>query len=191
MGTLCRINTLLVTDTFGVTTHIISQRRHSPHWGMHQLSQAPGIPNLDHFLFVPPVLPAAHQASPLEDVFFVRDEMANMAWAIEHTVADALGRPLYRARASRSCLQELVRLQADDVLRYQVMTDLPVHWIPLVPVRDTTTRTHFLARAGLLERGCRLRLQLPRGTFSTPRQRFGSTRRKSLASGCRSAVPTS
>lgn len=151
MGTLCRINDLLVTDTFGVTTRIVSQRRHSPHWGMHQLSQAPGTPNLDHFLFVPPVLPAAHQAPPLEDVFFVRDEMANMAWAIEHTVADALGHPQPAARPSRSGPQELVRLQADDVLRYQVMTDLPVHWIPLVPVRDATTRTHFLARAGLLD----------------------------------------
>ena len=74
-----------------------------------------------------------------------------MAWAIEHTVADALGRPQPAAHVSRSGLQALVRLQADDVLRYQVMTDLPVHWIPLVPVRDATTRTHFLARAGLLD----------------------------------------
>lgn len=41
------------------------------------------------------------------------------------------------------------RLQDAGALRYQPITDLPEHWIPLTLVRDMTSRARFLAKASL------------------------------------------
>jgi hypothetical protein len=92
-GSLCRINEVLVTDTFGITTRILPQWQHAPNWSVGHLSMADRTASFRQFLFVPPVLPSSHQSPNIEEVLFLRDEMANVAWAIEQHVADPLGRP--------------------------------------------------------------------------------------------------
>src|SRR4051812_12199122 len=44
----------------------------------------------------PPALAPNLGGPPLEEVLFLRDEMANLAWAIERTVESAAGQPLNR-----------------------------------------------------------------------------------------------
>lgn len=154
-GSLCRITDLLVTDTFGVTSRILPQSFHSPNWRMNDLSQATPPP-LNHpitgqFLFVPPVLPVSHQAPPVEDVLFLRDEMANMAWAIEKTLPDWLGRPQQTIDQAVFQPHSLAPLSPNRTPQYQVMTNLPDFWLPLLPVRQATPPAHFLVRAGLLD----------------------------------------
>jgi hypothetical protein len=148
-GSLCRINELLVTDTFGITTRILPQWQHAPHWSLCHLGQKAGTPSLRQFLFVPPVLPSSHQSPQVEAVLFLRDEMANVAWAIEQFVADPLGRPQPVASQSNRGPRGLERLQDGHSLSYQPITDLPEHWVPLVPIRDPSSRARFLAKAGL------------------------------------------
>ena len=42
-------------------------------------------------LFLAPALTTTVEAPPIEQVQFIRDEMANMVWAIEQRVASRLG----------------------------------------------------------------------------------------------------
>jgi hypothetical protein len=148
-GSLCRINELLVTDTFGITTRISPHWQQAPHWSLCHLGQRSGTPSQRQFLFVPPVLPSSHESPKIEEVLFLRDEMANVAWAIEQVVADGLGRPQPVVEQSPRGVRGVERLRDGHQLLYQPITDLPEHWIPMVPVRDTVSNAHFLMKAGL------------------------------------------
>ncbi len=151
LGGLCRINELLVRDTFGVTTRILPQASHTPYWGIGRLSQRAGTPDLCRYLFLAPVLPAALQGAPIEEVRLLRDEMANMAWAVEQTVATPLGRPRPIADEELRPRRGFTRPQTAEALLYRPMTDLPRHWIPLLPMRDAATSARYLVRGGLLD----------------------------------------
>ena len=73
-------------------------------------------------------------AGPLEDVRFMRDEVANLAWAVEHRVESAAGRPVdLAARAPGRGRRR--RAAADDRWRLVLSTPVPDNWVPLVPVR--------------------------------------------------------
>ena len=118
VGSLTRIEHLLVTDTFGQVTTVDpvvpggetttaeetdqSEEADEGNYGgavagsggwnvfMHQ-----GLPGHDEpGLFYPPVLGANHGSDPVERVLFARDEMANMAFGIELRTEDAVGDPL-------------------------------------------------------------------------------------------------
>lgn len=59
---------------------------------------APGFGNL---LFIPPVTGKRDESPPLEEVLFLRDEGANMVWAIERTLLNGLGEAVDGASAHR------------------------------------------------------------------------------------------
>ncbi|MEO1122958.1 MAG: hypothetical protein AAFV72_25360 [Cyanobacteria bacterium J06635_1] len=172
-GALCRINQLLVTDTFGVTSQIKPQYQHSAYWGMNYLRQQQdkNQVNLRDFLFVPPVLPNAHQATPLEEVIFLRDEMANLTWAIEKTAADAMGRPQPLIDGGPAPISRFAQLSSSTLAHYQTMTNLPDHWIPLVPTKAPDNAHRYFVRAGLLDE---LQAEAPEpvGELLTVRDRF-------------------
>ena len=47
-----------------------------------------------NFFVLPPTAAAAAQVGPtLEEVRFLRDEMANIVWAIEHATENGVGEP--------------------------------------------------------------------------------------------------
>ena len=47
-------------------------------------------------MFIPPSLPTSLRGEPIEEVRLLRDEVANLAWAVERLVEDAGGRPVDR-----------------------------------------------------------------------------------------------
>ena len=51
------------------------------------------------FLFLTPTLANVIEGAPVEDVRFIRDEMANLAWAVERTVESPTGRAVDRYEA--------------------------------------------------------------------------------------------
>jgi hypothetical protein len=83
-------------------------------------------------LFLPPVLDALETSLPVEAVEFRRDEMANLAWAIERRVESPWGRAVDRdstvARPSPP---------TPGLWDYTLMTTVPASWVPLVPVQRT------------------------------------------------------
>ncbi len=96
-------------------------------------------------LFLPPVVSTVEQGRPLEAVEFRRDEMANMAWAIERRVESTAGRPVDREAGPRP---EPLPPPDDGAWRYQLATDVPDHWVPLVPVRINGARPDVVLRRG-------------------------------------------
>jgi hypothetical protein len=97
IGTITRIETLTVTDVFGVETNVPRAQSVSDDplqaWQMYSLSRTDNPDEVGDFLFLPPTVGFAEESPPLEEVRFMRDEMANMVWAMEHTIQNGLGQP--------------------------------------------------------------------------------------------------
>jgi len=136
-GSLSRVASLVVTNTFGerlLVPHAGDVDGAASPWRMFTLTG-----DERRFLFLPPVLGQSLQSAPIEDVLLLRDEMANVAWAVERVVQGASGRAVDRFEA----YQERRRLEpdppvdaaADDAARYELGTAVPDYWIPLLPVQ--------------------------------------------------------
>ena len=146
IGSLCRTRSFVITDTFGVRTLIkASGEAGTPDskWRMFQLSHTRGsgidVPASNLF-FLPPSLLQSLESRPIEEVLFVRDEMANLAWGIERLVESPAEGPLNRfeayLQAERRREQETQPVAtAPGTLRYLLTTEVPDYWVPLMPVQ--------------------------------------------------------
>jgi hypothetical protein len=72
----------------------------------------------------------------LEEVGYLRDEVANLAWAVERTVRGPSGQPRNRADEPPPP-PPAPGGEPDAELDYLLQTPVPGNWIPLVPVRRT------------------------------------------------------
>ena len=132
VGSLCRVKPIVVTDVFGLTSEI--QRagsRNGEHWqqawNMFGLSverkkdftigsDDDKKPIVGDFLFLPPALGRSEESSALEEVRFLRDEMANMAWALEHTIMNGLGNPMSGFEYHRDRLRRAQEKKNKDMI---------------------------------------------------------------------------
>lgn len=139
-GGLYRVERLRVTDTFGRVTDVqpVANEANST-WRLHGLSDADSGDADPNLLFVPTPLSETLEGDPLEEVALVRDEMANLAWAIEKHVQGTSGEPLDRALEDQrySLGQQPTVPSTDASLLYRLMTPVPSHWLPLIPVRKS------------------------------------------------------
>jgi hypothetical protein len=78
VASLTRVEPLLVTDTFGVATLVrpVDEIRPHPGWRLWRVSDLP-------YLMLPPPSTGFLAADPVEQVALVRDEAANLAWALQ------------------------------------------------------------------------------------------------------------
>ncbi|SEG87944.1 hypothetical protein SAMN04489712_12142 [Thermomonospora echinospora] len=133
VGTIARVSSLVVTDTFGIRT-VIEAAAH-PDWEMFRLRG--GGP--DTALFVlPPVAAHTMDGEPVEDVLLVRDEAANIVWGVEKLVEHQAGRPLDRHELHLAALRAAppppVPPPSQGDLDYRLRAAAPPeHWIPYVP----------------------------------------------------------
>jgi hypothetical protein len=132
-GTVARIESMVVVDTFGQQTLIHPTEVARPGtgqtpWRMFRNTGAP-----QDMLLVPPVIAYGLQGPDAEEVVFLRDETANMAWAIERKVTDPAGTVIDRYERWRARMAALPVEKPHDQMSYEVMTEVPDHWIPLVP----------------------------------------------------------
>jgi hypothetical protein len=81
MASLSTIDSLQMTDTFGVTTTIraAEEVRPDPNWCLWKVTQGSG--RLGYLLLPPPGI-SFLASEPVEEVAMVRDEAANLAWAL-------------------------------------------------------------------------------------------------------------
>lgn len=145
VGTLCQIRALVVTNTFGermMIPHTSQVDGANSPWRMFNLTR-----DTQQLYFLPPVLGPGLESPPVEEVLFLRDEMANVAWGVEKIVESAAGRPLDRYEAyqeTRRRLEEATSEQNPDndetqPLPYRLGTTVPDYWIPLLPATDGTS----------------------------------------------------
>lgn len=135
VGSLFRVRSLTVRDTFGVTANVAPARNlDGTRWTIFSLTNAPG--GLADLFFLPPTLPYRLEGDPLEEVALFRDEMANMAWAVEHKVQGASGESRDRRMEAYipSVYQRVAGDQITADLIYRLATPVPQQWLPFVPV---------------------------------------------------------
>jgi hypothetical protein len=156
VGTLTTTRSLVVTDSFGVQTLIPpvnDPTKPATGWSMFELSviqrkDTPAMRPRSNLLFLAPTLLKAIEGRPLEEVLFMRDEMANVAWAVEHVVQGAIENRLEPGAVADPPQTELETPSA--LPRYRLATDVPVNWTPLVPQRITDPPSLRLVRAAML-----------------------------------------
>ncbi len=145
VGSLTRTLSLIVTNTFGERFLVRSSNDAGPQfatWRMFQLSamRQPGtalsVPDASLFM-LPPATLTTLESRPIEEVLFLRDEMANMAWGVEKVIESAIEQPLNRFEQQR--YQEPPQPdQSDEMLKYQLATEVPDNWVPLIPVQSSS-----------------------------------------------------
>ncbi|MEO7190180.1 MAG: hypothetical protein ABI051_03920 [Vicinamibacterales bacterium] len=126
-GSLQSISDLVVRDTFG-THELIAPS--ADQWAMYRPT---GAVVGSAFLAVPSVTVAPLAGDVVEEVRFLRDEMANLVWGVEQIVTDAQGN-------RRDLMDEYLRavvpgtVPRNGDVAYRLMTDVPEHWVPFLPV---------------------------------------------------------
>ena len=148
------------------------------------------------------------RATPLEEVVLIRDEMANMVWGVERTIplptrrapsrgAEAGARDARvprRACSAATPARRRAGRAARATIRYQVMTSVPEHWIPFVPVHVARRRPRRSSSSGRRCRGSSRatrpagrqgraahRRSCARASTAAARRRTSCTRRRSRA----------
>lgn len=155
-GTLVIVAQLTVRDVFGDDTLVPRADAQHPsgegaRWTMFSTS-APGRPGglAEYFLVPPGALRTTLDGPDLEEVRFVRDEQANLAWAVETTVEDGTGDPRPGRERALDLDDPSSARAAAGLLRYRLQTQVPVNWIPFLPVRiDADRQTVALERAAM------------------------------------------
>jgi hypothetical protein len=156
IGSLNRVDSLVVTDTFGERTLVRSTEASDPSaklpWSMFALSN--GQQRLE-WMFLPPSIGAVLDAPPIEEVVFLRDDLAAMAWAVEKTLPGPMDKGLDGYESWRRKLRQQPEpppqpLPNDPSIYYLLETTVPDNWIPLVPV--VTSSGAPLLRRGVIER---------------------------------------
>jgi hypothetical protein len=101
-------------------------------------------------LFVPPAAVQMMEGRAVEDVLFLRDEMANMAWGVERLVSGSSGDPHLRSdeRRSDTGRPDVPRVPTAE-LDYVLETPVPPQWIPFIP-RTDAYRSIELVRGALV-----------------------------------------
>ena len=122
------------------------------------LNAPAGGSSADTTLLLLPTLAATQYGPPQEEVFLVRDEVANMAWGVEKTVplASGISRPGSEvAKQTFNYLQSLIPGGGAPpapaaAVRYQAMNSVPENWIPFIPVHvPNSNRQIQLQRAAM------------------------------------------
>jgi hypothetical protein len=145
VGSVTRVSSLVVTDTFGVRSllrPIGDPGLPAPHFSMWQPStrryagDVLGTPVSNTF-FLPPTIARSVDGAPLEDVLFMRDEMANMAWGIERVIEGGAEAAVALPNGSQPVAAAPAAAASGTLPRYLLSTTVPDNWIPLLPEQLT------------------------------------------------------
>ena len=157
-GTVANVASIEITDCFGTKRTI----RHSAELRDEVIAQVgPSVPFSDRWslfsstraraydktdfrsvsgLLFPSSLLRVGESEPVEQVQFMRDEMANMVWGVEERIDDECGGSLDGKTMSDKVLDIIDREKGDKVepdaaadFTYLVQNRVPVHWIPFIP----------------------------------------------------------
>lgn len=168
-GTLSRVERVVVVDSFG-GTHTISSTAAMDQaalgagverpWAFFELAgdPSPGEGRAP-LLFLPPAAPGSLNGSPVERVSFVRDEAANLAWAIEQSIEIGTGRALRRRLQAGLAEEESeeeaeaaetsdAQATSEDAWIWRAQTAVPPYWIPLIPERVSEGSSQIRLRRG-------------------------------------------
>lgn len=159
INTFCEIKGILVKDVFGEYTLVrpagSGTENQWQRWAMfhHTMSDSASTLNTNSFYLVPS-LSKSLEAPRLEQINFVRDEMANMVWAVENIVASQLGKgvsgdemalPDDDTDSTTTITTSTTESPDTTSIRYVLGTTVPHNWIPFIPrqIKNDSPEIHF------------------------------------------------
>lgn len=102
-------------------------------------------------LLVAPALASRLEGRAIEDVLLLRDEMANLVWAVERQIEGPHGLPVDRAAAAYASVPSPPPPSSSgDTLTYRLRTDVPPHWLPFLPQRLQNNDPSMTLRLGAM-----------------------------------------
>lgn len=156
VGSITEIDNIEIIDAFGDNYHIESLSDPS-NCSFFTLNLKGSLFSLDMEtrLLIPPVVAKRMESKPIEEVMFVRDEMANMVWAIEKIAPDLFdggvnGKEL--ANMIQRYYEENINFleaEINDQVKsnaskaYKLAATTPENWIPMLPVMNSTSYRDF------------------------------------------------
>jgi hypothetical protein len=165
-GSIASVKGLAVSNVFGERFWIEPAGSHAgdswQRWDLFGLDVQSDPSASDGSLMLLPTSPKVQESAPLAEVLFIRDEMANMVWGVERTIPapDGGGRSgVLAGRETRAFHERWVAqansapastvLPNDARTRYQLMSPVPEHWIPFIPVQRRHESASDSVAAGL------------------------------------------
>ena len=172
VGTITKIKGLTITNSFGENFWIDAAGKNETNdflrWNMYSMKVDSDQPSpTDSDLLLLPTVTKMQTSKPMEEVLFVRDEMANMVWGIETIIPlpHGTGKSGFEAAAEyHNFLQRLIDASGIIVnpdppvkdgdeearIRYEVMNTIPENWIPFIPAHvEGSNREIQIQRAAL------------------------------------------
>lgn len=170
IGSIASIRGMMVTNVFGERFWIEAAGSgiddNWQRWSMFTINTKGNANEIaDTSLLLLPTVPKIQESSPLEEVILVRDEMANMVWAIEKTIPLASGSSKAGSEAAIETHNYYQRLLNEQLatdpfavptikykanISYLVMTNIPENWIPFIPIHlENDIRQIQLQRAAM------------------------------------------
>ena len=151
-GAVNQVLSVEVTTTFGERVRLsdLSGQRRGGGFRVFEVTSSDGR-ELDG-LVLPPSATGMQLGAAVEEVAFVRDEAANMAWAVEKVVPGRSGDGRQRQSEPQPTRPEPPDDRDPDDLVYEFVAPVPRHWIPLVPVRTGPARIG-LRKGAMLDDG--------------------------------------
>jgi hypothetical protein len=148
VGCFIDVDSLVVIDSFGKETVIPPVTDVNPgnlEWKFFTLSNEQKGQPQDTSMLLPQTITRAQQGKPLEEVNFIRDEMANMVWGIETVIPSPLGHGISGREQNRTAPAP----DNGDKWFYVERTTTPLNWIPFLPIKNNENRL-VLRRGKLL-----------------------------------------
>lgn len=147
VGSVLRVDSLVVTDTFGEVLLIRPVAEVDTPAGPFRLFEhavpiaAGGTPARDPLFVLFPTVGEATGGPALEEVHFVRDEAAEIVWAVEQTALGPAGLPADRTPGARAHFLALTPTPTDGTTRparaYLLRTDVEANWFPFLTSATT------------------------------------------------------
>ncbi|SJZ86850.1 hypothetical protein [Porphyromonas crevioricanis] len=157
-GTILDVKGIIVTDTFGdrifINTTPEESDNHAPEvefsdrWGLFRTTKLHAYDTNDFSsckgLLFPPTILRSDMSDPLEEIEFLRDEMANMVWGVETKINDGCGGTMDGGGLSDTVLSVIdarkdpdidVGEEQDAEYYYLLQNRVPINWIPFLPMK--------------------------------------------------------
>jgi hypothetical protein len=172
VGSVTKIKGLTLTNCFGENFWIEPAGKGDDNewtrwnlFSMKTINEQPMAADTDLLLL--PTVTKLQESNPLEEVLFIRDEMANMVWGVETIIPLPNGwsrSGFETASEYHALLQKLITdsvgvitpeppLKDGDEeakIRYEIMNSIPENWIPFIPTHlENDNREVQLQRAAM------------------------------------------
>ena len=139
INTLCEIKGIVITDVFN--QHILirpagrGRENNWQRWAMFRHTSVDPRNTDANFFYLAPSITKSLEGEPLEQVNYLRDEMANLVWAVESIVPSHSGKGVNgNEMALKDEQPEPFIPVGEAAIRYVLGTTVPDNWIPFAPV---------------------------------------------------------